>query len=680
MWLLDTYTGQFEHVANPQDVPNPGYAILSHVWVKVGPSEQTFQDVQRLTAAALHAHIASSSTHSSPDVLAIPELCPKIRGFCALARKTGFRKVWIDTCCIDKTSSAELSEAINSMYQWYARAAICYAFLHDVPGDEDPHEPDSAFRTSEWFTRGWTLQELIAPSRVVFLSAEWFPLGTKASFADVIEEITGIDRDVLTRERALDSVSIARRMSWASRRSTTRVEDEAYALMGIFGVNIPTIYGEGRHAFVRLQEEILKRSNDQSILAWSDILDDRLLEQPSSGPDCVLSPSVVHNGVHEEEWEQNRLLASSARAFAQSGDVAPLRPEEFAAIIGAPFHPPEYTVTNSGMRMRVPLLTISVGPKTTHLAILACRTASRPDRLIALFLTPQPQSLVYLVGQYVRAAASVGDKTGETTFSRYRAITLATQHLSKSCMTTVYVPYRPPQHELAPDLAPYGPRRADYFGPCTVELLPWVRTRIQRAGYALQRDGDYGVNLAGPWSFDNEHVKDTTLVLVGADGEKEASVHLGLCFCQTRCCAYSRQPQSERTPQWSLSATVCATGRSACSSSTLGKRGAYVKRHIRAWENGAKTYKTVSVTVTLRFALLSDVGEVTRYSLDIDVQRRHGPASSLSSLSMGHAASSPVELSSSGGEANGYSPDRAGGIEDETEGDVLGYIGQYGSW
>lgn len=679
MWLLDTFTAQFEHVASPQDVPFPGYAILSHVWVKVGPGEQTFQDVQRLTAAALHAHIASSSIHPSPDALAIPELCPKIRGFCALARKTGFRKVWIDTCCIDKTSSAELSEAINSMYQWYARAAICYAFLHDVPGDEDPREPDSAFRGSEWFTRGWTLQELIAPSRVVFVSAEWLPLGTKASFAGVIEEITGIDRNVLTRERALDSVSIARRMSWAARRFTTRVEDEAYALMGIFGVNMPTIYGEGRHAFVRLQEEILKRSNDQSILAWGDILDDRLLEQPTSGPDCVLSPSVVHNGMHEEEWEQNRLLASSARAFAQSGDVVPLRAEEFAAIIGVPVHPPEYTVTNSGMRMHVPVLTISVGPRTTLLTILACRMTSRPDRLIVLFLTPQPQSLVCLVGQYVRAAVSVGDKTGETTFSRYRAITLPPQHLSKSCMTTVYVPYRLPQHEFVPDLAPFAPGRADYFGPCTVELLPWVRTRIKRAGYVLQRDGDDDETMAGPWIFDNEHDEDTTLVLVDADGRKEANVHLGLCFCQTRCCAHSRQPHSERAPQWSLSATVCASGRGA-SSSTPGKRGAYVKRHVRAWEEGTKAFKSASATVTLRFALLSDVGEVTRYSLDIDVQRRHGSAPSLSSLSLGHAASSSVELSSSSGRVNGYSPDRVESNEDETEGEVLGYIGQYGSW
>ncbi|KAI0373733.1 hypothetical protein BV20DRAFT_1041760 [Pilatotrama ljubarskyi] len=297
MWLLDTHTFRLEEVANPSDVPSPGYAILSHVWIKVGRGEQTFQDVRRLTSGIFSA---------------VEGLCPKIRGFCALARRNGFRKVWIDTCCIDKTSSSELSEAINSMYLWYARAA-------DVPGEEDPKQPGSTFRSSEWFTRGWTLQELLAPIQVIFVSAEWQSLGTKTSFADVVEEITGIDRDVLTRKRSLDSVSIARRMSWASLRRTTRVEDEAYCLMGIFGVNMPTIYGEGRQAFTRLQEEILKRSYDQSILAWDHILDDPTLLQSPSNSDCPLSPRLARGKTSRPPRRAAQTTSARARSSSFPG-------------------------------------------------------------------------------------------------------------------------------------------------------------------------------------------------------------------------------------------------------------------------------------------------------------------------------------------------------------------------
>ncbi|KAI5460550.1 hypothetical protein BGZ63DRAFT_340141, partial [Mariannaea sp. PMI_226] len=185
----------------------------------------------------------------------------------------GYEYIWIDTCCIDKTSSAELSEAINSMYKWYNEADICYAYLADASpaGIEDPSTPNSTFRQSRWFTRGWTLQELIASRQVEFFARDWTYLGAKngdISFTKLLNEITGIQLEVLTGEMSPQDVSIGSRMHWAADRQTTRVEDIAYCLLGIFNVNIPLLYGEGKRSFIRLQEAILSREEDQSLFAW----------------------------------------------------------------------------------------------------------------------------------------------------------------------------------------------------------------------------------------------------------------------------------------------------------------------------------------------------------------------------------------------------------------------------
>ncbi|KAI0773204.1 heterokaryon incompatibility protein-domain-containing protein [Trametes elegans] len=251
MWLLNTADLTL-HLFDAKEVPP--YAILSHVW---RGEEQSFQDVM-----AIHARAAQG------DVSMLRNLSGKIRSFCSFAEKAGYKWVWIDNCCIDKGSSAELSEALNSMYSWYANADMCYAFLDDVRGDEDPRAPTSAFRRSQWFTRGWTLQELLAPHSVIFLSPEWQSVGSNHALADILAEITGIDEDIVTHKMSLNDVSVARRMSWASARETRRIEDRAYSLMGIFSVNMPTVYGEGGRAFTRLQEEILKQLPDQSIFAW----------------------------------------------------------------------------------------------------------------------------------------------------------------------------------------------------------------------------------------------------------------------------------------------------------------------------------------------------------------------------------------------------------------------------
>ncbi len=149
--------------------------------------------------------------NTSPDSALTPmwddtELSPKIREACRIAREKGYRYLWIDSCCIDKTSSSELSESINSMYKWYARADVCYAFLPDVPAEEDHNWKDSSFRRSRWFKRGWTLQELIAPLDVVFLAQDWTVIGTKVNLGDLVEEVTNIDYDALLHIEPLQQV------------------------------------------------------------------------------------------------------------------------------------------------------------------------------------------------------------------------------------------------------------------------------------------------------------------------------------------------------------------------------------------------------------------------------------------------------------------------------------------
>lgn len=240
MRLLVTDSEKLEYFSSDP----PPYAILSHRWRQ---EEVTFQDMHRPHVKSLHGYL-------------------KLSHACDVAKGLGFEYLWMDTCCIDKTSSSELSEAINSMYMWYRNAGMCFAYLDDV-------ETGSLLLTlqgSEWFTRGWTLQELIAPAEVIFYTQSWSILDTRTNLASQIELITKVDYRVLLTGR-VDDISVAKKMSWAANRKSARIEDEAYSLMGIFGVSMPTIYGEGRHAFVRLQEEIIRVSNDQSIFAWGEL-------------------------------------------------------------------------------------------------------------------------------------------------------------------------------------------------------------------------------------------------------------------------------------------------------------------------------------------------------------------------------------------------------------------------
>ncbi|KAL7280008.1 hypothetical protein ACG7TL_006421 [Trametes sanguinea] len=357
MWLLDTADLTLHFFHNPEGVL---YAILSHLWSLDG--EQSFQALQAIHAQA--ERIKDADPAASFELLR-QKVSPKIQKCCQVARAAGYAYVWIDTCCINSSSSSELSEAINSMYAWYARADVCYAYLHDVPDDEDPLAATSSFRRSRWFSRGWTLQELIAPRNVIFLSGDWTFLGTKSTLSSAIELVTGISRKVLDHSVPLDTVSVATRMSWASQRRTTRLEDEAYSLMGIFGVHMPTMYGEGRNAFLRLQEEILKRIPDQSIFVWG----------PHSGFRVANIPTYTRadDTANLRYHESRHLLAVSPAAFAYSAGVKALSLDHFSAGLRMrDIPPPEYTVMAHGIRTTLPVTPVRNSDGKLFLAILAC--------------------------------------------------------------------------------------------------------------------------------------------------------------------------------------------------------------------------------------------------------------------------------------------------------------------
>ncbi|KAI1854738.1 hypothetical protein JX266_000856 [Neoarthrinium moseri] len=220
----------------------PLYAILSHTW---GDEEVSLSDLADLSKARTKQGFQ------------------KIQLCCKETRDYGLSWAWVDTCCIDKTSSAELAEAINSMFRWYSEAVVCFAWLCDVSDLTDFEQPIR--EAPRWFSRGWTLQELIAPSTVIFFSRSWERLGTKDDLRVPISALTGIEGPVLLNLVSMDRIPVAKKMFWAARRTTTRAEDLAYCLLGIFDITMPLLYGEGKRAFTRLQEEILKRTDDHTI-------------------------------------------------------------------------------------------------------------------------------------------------------------------------------------------------------------------------------------------------------------------------------------------------------------------------------------------------------------------------------------------------------------------------------
>ncbi|KAK5209383.1 hypothetical protein LTR41_004919 [Exophiala xenobiotica] len=323
MRLLNTTTLQPKEFVSTEGVK---YAILSHRW------EDEEVSLQQLVAGDVHGKLGYV----------------KIQCFCRLAAYYGYQYAWVDTCCIDKTSSAELQEAINSMYRWYKEAALCCVYMSDVDSVEDLDQ-------SAWFTRGWTLQELIAPENAWFYNWRWESMGTKTSLVEVLSKISGVPIDLLKGVQnvsdpaaRLDYWSVAQRMSWASKRVTTRTEDTAYCLMGLFDISMPMLYGEGHKAFRRLQEEIIRTTDDHSIFAWSGDGD----------------------GPHD-------LLASSPACFSGCADIMRFGTGRNG---GQPEH---FSLTNVGLSISLPVIRQNMG---TYVALLDCVESSGDCFFIGIFL------------------------------------------------------------------------------------------------------------------------------------------------------------------------------------------------------------------------------------------------------------------------------------------------------
>ena len=229
----------------------PRYAILSHTW-GADKDEVTFNDLQ-------------NHSHRSKAGFTKVHFCGK------QARKDGIQYFWVDTCCIDKMNLTELSEAITSMFRWYQNAVKCYVYLSDVSARKCNNKFQtaltwrSAFQKSRWFTRGWTLQELLAPGSVEFFSQEEELLGNKRSLEELIHEITGVPLAAL-RGSPLSDFRDAELLQWAAKRCTKRKEDKAYCLLGLFDLSIPLLYGEGgEKAFTRLEKELRQRSKSKCL-------------------------------------------------------------------------------------------------------------------------------------------------------------------------------------------------------------------------------------------------------------------------------------------------------------------------------------------------------------------------------------------------------------------------------
>jgi hypothetical protein len=331
------------------------YAILSHTW---GDDEISYAE---------WAFILENPDSEKAERLKQKQGFKKIEGFLQHVRELSdhmgeeldLEYAWVDTVGINKESSAELTEAINSMYVWYRRSHICYAYLSDVRGGDKIKNESSDFQQSRWFTRGWTLQELIAPLDVEFLDQDWNYIAAKTNDSAFLEELTGIPFKRISMN-GLGFYSCAQKMSWVASRQTTRVEDIAYCLLGIFDVNMPLIYGEGIKAFQRLQEEIIKKYADHTIFAWS---------RPPGGvyvpnfewpifapsPQCFLNCSRVRKAMEFSN-------SSSITRWFNSNDVR-----------GLAFNRP-FQVTNFGISMLLPVVPCSI-LRTPHPQGLMCRGA-----------------------------------------------------------------------------------------------------------------------------------------------------------------------------------------------------------------------------------------------------------------------------------------------------------------
>jgi hypothetical protein len=377
MRLLDVQTYTLHTFYGDQIPP---YAILSHTWL------QAHEEV-------LFAHLQyePGSWQHLPGAR-------KVVMTCRQATQDGYSWAWVDTCCIDKTDSSELSESINSMFKWYQQAGVCYVFLTDID-----HDKENNFLRSRWWTRAWTLQELLAPELVEFFDMEWRHIGNKAEWAAPIAEAMNIDIESLYKPRSMHRKSVAQRISWAAKRQATRAEDLAYSLLGIFRINMSMQYGEGNEAFVRLQKEIMRTTDDLSLFAWDlsllpfdEILAAAKVEQPGSYPRNrdrskdgssyhiaetsiygMFAPAPSHF-MHCKDVEFFNRYTSDARMEEQNGNLTLHAPMAFYQDVVDYGHGFEHTRARDIWH---------VSPHY-RIALLPCGIPKKPYLLIGLLLSP----------------------------------------------------------------------------------------------------------------------------------------------------------------------------------------------------------------------------------------------------------------------------------------------------
>ncbi|KAI0699862.1 heterokaryon incompatibility protein-domain-containing protein [Cerioporus squamosus] len=521
MRLLDTTSGRFKIFQDPRAIR---YAILSHVWAKPDRKnrakympEQTYQEICKL----------EQETPANEPVL--HKLSPKIQAACKIAQDHDFSYIWIDSGCIDKSSSAELSEAINSMFEWYRHANMCYAVLEDVEDYETIARAalaTSRFRNSKWFRRGWTLQELVAPHHVLFVSKGWKVIGTKAELADVVADVTLIRRDILLGELKLEDVPVAERMSWASKRETTREEDEAYCLLGIFGIQMSPIYGEGRYAFIRLQEEILRQTADPTILAWgfvASLSDHFSLPDPSSATVQVDDFGYLSD---EPDSAKTYLLALSPSSFESHSRMITMSTQPI--LPNFDIYSTDFTFTAHGIRAKLPLITIyDKNKKPYRLALLGCK--DQKGRCIALLLqrrrTPGGHDRSISIG------ASLDSKLGQNgsgpSFVYYRLLALeeadVQTHMEQFRLQDIYIPHRVPpslRSQVRDETIHHS--LEVYRQETEVSLAGWCHPLLKQRGFTVLPDPECYVPSA-------QILHDFALVERDDPQRSSIRIEVGLC-------------------------------------------------------------------------------------------------------------------------------------------------------
>ncbi|KAI0674596.1 hypothetical protein C8Q78DRAFT_605490 [Trametes maxima] len=555
--LINETQWRFHEVTNPNTVP---YAILSHVWDYAGdgtPIEPTYQDLLNAT------DFLSPARHG--------DKFSKLREFCRIAFKHKYSFVWADMCCIDKTSSTELSEALASMYHWYRCASVCYAYLRDVPTVD--------FSRSVWFERGWTLQELIAPISLVFLSGKWVIIGSRDSYAPHISSITNIPSPVLTQEKDVHTFSVACRMSWAAKRKTTKPEDRAYSLMGLFGVRLPVLYGDGSYAFIRLQEEILRRIPDPTLFAWgtslsykSDIL--HIFDQPhvSCLPFTTATELHVRNPSPSDPGQRHRyLLAASPDDFCYSGlrlnskhghfDSSPITIAPARSLMRGGGPPSVMIDSFNALRMTVPLAALSVDRQTNPqylLAFLGCENAKGEP--LALFLSRGGRGASHgrssdhaywiIGGSPADAGGTRSSRTWQGTRGHCRLVALPKQRPPRPYLTTVgtevwepelvepptglvVFPLSPPTHDWNagdPGLTIQA-RRALRLAHETfeVELSEWCKAKLKGAGIGIEAKDPHTFVLSPCTSVEPGGGRNTDATVTQGSRHTALKIRLGIC-------------------------------------------------------------------------------------------------------------------------------------------------------